>query len=97
MRATAFARRYPLRSLETTLVSLKNMAQEEKGSPNLLFNELIKSKPTPENRADWLANHLKLIELGEKKKKVREKAVTFFCSGRRFCSTPVWEDFVWYC
>ena len=78
MRATAFAQRYPLRSLETTLVSLKNMAQEE--SPNLFFNELLKSKQTPETRAAWLANHLKLVELGEKKeeKKVREEAVTFF-------------------
>ena len=31
----------------------------------------MKSKPTPENRAAWLANHKKLVELGEKK--VREK------------------------
>ena len=50
------------------------MAQEEKVSSNLLFNELMKSKPTPETRAAWLANHLELIRLGE----VREKAVTFF-------------------
>jgi hypothetical protein len=54
------------------------MAQEENVSSNLFFNELcFKSKPTPETRAAWLANHLKLIDLGEKKK-VREKAVTFF-------------------
>jgi len=48
------------------------MAQED---PNIFFRELMKSKPTPENRAAWLANHLKLIELGEKKL-VREKPIS---------------------
>ena len=51
------------------------MAQEE--DPNIFFRELMKSKPTPENRAAWLANHLKLVELGEKKEEVREKAFSF--------------------
>jgi hypothetical protein len=52
------------------------MAQED---PNIFFRELIKSKPKPETRSAWLANHLKLVELGEKKeeKKVREKPIAF--------------------
>jgi hypothetical protein len=43
------------------------MAQEE--DPNIFFRELMKSKPTPENRAACLANHKKLIELAEKEEK----------------------------
>ena len=39
------------------------MAQED---PNVFFRELMKSKPTPENRAAWLASHKKLIELAGK-------------------------------
>ena len=52
------------------------MSQED---PNIFFSELIKSKPKPETRSAWLANHLKLVELGEKKeeKKVREKPIAF--------------------
>jgi len=51
------------------------MAQE---SSNLFFNELLKSKPTPENRAAWLANHKKLIELeaGFNNAKVRPSGVS---------------------
>jgi hypothetical protein len=58
------------------------MSQED---PNIFFRELMKSKPTPETRADWLANHLKLVELGEKKE------------GRWIDSTCVWGDYVWAC
>jgi hypothetical protein len=51
------------------------MSQED---PNIFFRELMKSKPTPETRADWLANHLKLVELGEKKEeKLREVPIGF--------------------
>jgi hypothetical protein len=51
------------------------MAQED---PNIFFRELMKSKPSPETRSAWLANHKKLIELGEKKeKKMREKPFAF--------------------
>jgi hypothetical protein len=49
------------------------MAQED---PNIFFRELMKSKPTPETRADWLANHLKLVDLGEKAQ-VREKPFSY--------------------
>jgi hypothetical protein len=49
------------------------MAQED---PNIFFRELMKSKPNPETRAGWLANHLKLVDLGEKAQ-VREKPFSF--------------------